>query len=212
MEIVGVVSDAKYDRQRTDVRPTLYPSALQRPGFGGHHVVIRSALPPPRLEPAVRQAVAEVSRELPVPELRTQVAHLQEMTVRERVFAELLTVFGAFALLLACIGLHGVTSYAVARRTKEIGVRMAVGAAPRQVLWMILRQVGVLAAAGLVIGVPVALWAAPLFGALLFEVAPSDLRTLAGCAIVMVGVALVAGWLPARRAARVDPLRALRTE
>lgn len=212
MEIVGVVSDAKYDRQRSDVRPTLYPSALQRQGFGGHHVVIRSGLDAARLEPLVRAAVADVSRELAVPAIRTQAGNLREMTMRERVFAQLLTLFGGFALLLACIGLHGVTSYAVSRRTREIGVRMAVGAAPGQVLWLILRQVGVLAVAGLVIGIPIALWAAPLFGTLLFGVTPTDTGTLVSGAVIMVAVALIAGWLPARRAARLDPLKALRTE
>jgi len=134
------------------------------------------------------------------------------MTMRERVFAQMLTVFGAFALLLACIGLHGVTAYSVAQRTNEIGVRMALGAQSGQVLWLVLRQVTVLAAMGLAAGIPLALWVAPLFSALLFKVAPGDPSGLAIGALVMLAVALAAGFLPARRAARLDPLRALRTE
>lgn len=212
IEIVGIVSDALYEGQRADVRPTLFPSALQRPGFGGHQVVVRSTLPLVQLEPGLRRAVAEVHPDLPVPEITTQLAHMRERTMRERVFAQLLTLFGAFALLLACIGLHGVTSYSVARRTNEIGVRMALGATPHQVLWMVIRHVAVLAFAGLAVGVPVALWVAPLFGSLLFGVTPTHPGVLAVGSAVMLVIAIGAGWFPARRAARLDPLAALRTE
>jgi predicted permease len=212
VEIVGVVSDALYDRPREAVKPTMYPSALQRPGYGGHAVTVRSALPPVQLEPALRQALATVSRDLPEPEFKTQVQQFREATMRERVFAQLLSLFGGFALLLACIGLHGVTSYSVARRTNEIGVRMALGAEPGQVLWLILRQVAMLTAIGLAAGVPLALWVTPLFGSLLFEVTPTDPAGLLAGAVVMLTVALAAGWMPARRAARLDPLKALRTE
>lgn len=212
IEIVGVISDALYDRQRAAVRPTLYPSALQRSGYGGHQVVVSTTVPIAQVDTQLRAAVASVSRDLPVPEIKTQIAQMREMTMRERVFAQLLTVFGGFALLLACIGLHGVTSYSVARRTNEIGVRMALGAAPGQVLRMILRQVAILAAVGLAVGVPVALWVAPLFGTLLFGVTPSDPAVIATGATTMLVVALLAGWLPARRASRLDPLKALRAE
>jgi predicted permease len=212
VQIVGVISDAVYDRPRDVVRPTMYPSAMQRQGFGGHSVTVKASLPSNELEPALRQAVARVSRDLPEPEIKTQVQQFREMTMRERVFAQLLSLFGGFALLLACIGLHGVTSYSVARRTNEIGVRMALGAEPGQVLWLILRQVAVLAAVGLAAGVPLALWVAPLFGALLFKVTPTDPSGLIAGVVIMLVVALAAGWLPARRAARLDPLKALRTE
>ena len=121
-------------------------------------------------------------------------------------------LFGGFALLLACIGLHGVTSYSVARRTSEMGIRLALGAQRRQVLWLVQRQVIVLAVAGLAIGVPLALMAAPLVGALLFGVAPTDYAAIAIAGAVMLVVATGAGLMPARRAARLDPLKALRTE
>jgi predicted permease len=212
IEIVGVVSDARYDRQRSAVRPTMFDSALQRAGYGGHHVLIRSSLPVEALEPALRRAVADVHRDLPVPAIRTQVAQMRDTTIRERVVAQLLTLFGGFALLLAVIGLHGVTSYSVARRTREIGVRMALGAQRRQVLWLIERQVVVIAVGGLVMGVPIALALAPLVGSLLFGVAPTDRSVIALASATLLLAALAAGFLPARRAATIDPLKALRSE
>ena len=173
---------------------------------------MRTNLPPDVLDSQVRRAVTEVRRDLPVPQILSQVAQIQESTMRERVFTEMLMLFGGFALLLACIGLHGVTSYSVARRTSEMGIRLALGAQRRQVLWLVQRQVIVLAVAGLAIGVPLALMAAPLVGALLFGVAPTDYAAIATAGAVMLFVAIGAGFMPARRAARLDPLKALRTE
>jgi predicted permease len=210
--VVGVVSDTRYERQRAPVRPTLYPSALQRDGYGGHNVVLRTVEPLARLEPAIRRAVADVEPDLPIPDIRTQVAQIARTTARERVFTQILVIFGAFALLLASIGLHGVTSYAVSRRTSEIGVRVALGARPGEVLWLILRQVVFLAIAGLALGIPAALATGPLIGSLLFGVAPNDVSTITVTAAIMVVVALSAGALPAWRAARLDALVALRTE
>jgi hypothetical protein len=212
VRIVGVVNDTPYRNQRSEVPATLYESALQRNGYGGHNVVLRTDVPIARLETAIRDAVFRVDPDLPVPQIRSQTEVMAQSTARERVFTQLLTLFGAFALFLAAIGLHGVTSYAVSRRTSEIGVRMAVGARPGQILWMILRQVVVLAAAGLVVGVPVSLWAAPVAGSLLYGVEPNDGLTIGVGAMVMVGVATVAGLLPARRAARLDTTVALTSE
>ena len=173
---------------------------------------LRTNVPVEALEPQLRRAVAEVNRDLPVPQVRTQVAQIQDSTIRERVFTEMLMLFGGFALLLACIGLHGVTSYSVARRTSEMGIRLALGAQRRQVLWLVQRQVIVVALAGLAIGVPLALLAAPLVGALLFGVAPTDYQAVVVAGVIMLVVATGAGLMPARRAARMDPLKALRTE
>jgi ABC-type antimicrobial peptide transport system permease subunit len=156
--------------------------------------------------------VAEVEPDLPVPEIRTQIGQMARTTARERVFTQLLLVFGAFALLLASIGLHGVTAYSVSRRTSEIGVRIALGARPAQVLWLILRQVSVLALAGIALGVPAALIAARVIGSLLFGVAPTDVTSISIAAAVMMVVAFAAGAQPALRAARLDPLKTLRTE
>jgi predicted permease len=212
IEIIGVVSDSRYERQRDDVPPTLFDAAFQRAGFGGHNVVVKTAVAPARLETAIRRAVAGVDGDLPVPELRTQNALLEQANGRERVLAQVLTIFGSFALLLASIGLHGVTAYSVSRRTNEIGVRVALGARPRQVQWLILRQVLILAGAGLAVGVPLALIAGPFVSALLYGVAPHDPVIISLAALGLLAVALGAGGLPARRAARFDPLDALRSE
>jgi len=211
VQIVGIVSDSIYDGQRAGVRPTMFDSALQRQGFTTH-IVVRSSIPVERLAPELKRAVANVSIALPTPDVRSQVAQIEDRIGRERVFARLLTIFGAFALLLASIGLHGVTAYSVSRRTNEIGVRMALGAEPAQVLWLVQRQVAWLGIAGLVIGVPLGFAASPLLGTLLYGVAPSDMWTMGVAALVMLSVALLAGYLPARKAARLNPLAALRRE
>ncbi len=212
VQIVGVVNDTPYRDQRSPIPATLYESAFQRDGYGGHDVVLRTDVPIARIESAIRDAIYRVDADLPVPQIRTITDFMAQTTARERVFTQLLTIFGGFALFLAAIGLHGVTSYSVSRRTNEIGVRMAVGARPGQILGMILRQVLVLALAGLVVGVPLSLWAAPVAGSLLYGVAPNDVATILGGALLMVLVATVAGLLPARRAARLDATEALAAE
>lgn len=211
-QVVGVVNDTPYRDRRSPVPATLYPSALQRNGYGGHHVVVRFDGPVAQVEAAIREAVYRVDPALPVPELRSQQAIIAQSGARERVFTQLLTLFGAFALLLAAIGLHGVTSYAVTRRTAEIGVRVAVGARPPQILWLVLRQVVALVALGLAVGIPVSLWVGPLAGSLLFGVEPDSPGTIAAAALAMMGVALAAGLLPALRASRMDALVALSRE
>jgi len=128
------------------------------------------------------------------------------------VFSALLVFFGGFALLLACVGLHGVTSYAVARRTSEIGIRMALGAQRSSVVWLVLRQVIVLAIIGLVAGIPATVAAARTVRALLFDVEPTDPLSLIAGAVALSAVAIASGFLPAHRASRLDPLVALRTE
>ncbi len=154
IEIIGVVSDTRYRDRRTEIQPVLFDSAFQRPGYGGHHVALRTAAALATLEPEIRRTVASVNRQLPVPDLRTQIAEMDETTGRERVFTQVLSVFGGFALLLASIGLYGITAYSVARRTREIGLRVALGSQPGQVLWLFLRQVGWLAVLGISLGIP----------------------------------------------------------
>jgi len=212
VRIIGVIGDTPYRNRRAEPPPTLFESALQRNGFGGHHIVLRTNVPAARLEPVVRDAVKRIHPDLPVPELQTQTGIIAKSNARERVFTRLLTLFGLFALLLASIGLYGVTSYSVTRRTSEIGVRVAVGARGGQILWMILRQVGILAGIGLLAGVPLSLALGPLVGSLLFGVAPMDPVLVALAGATMVGVALGAGLLPALRASRLDALQALRSE
>ncbi len=212
VQIVGVVNDMPYRNRRDPVPSTVYESAFQRSAWGGYHVFLRTDVPLARLEGPLREAVTEIDPDIPVPRIRAQTEIIAQTGAKERVFTQLLTLFGAFALLLASIGLHGVTSYSVTRRTSEIGVRVAVGARPGQILWMVLRQVVVLAAIGLAVGVPAAVAGAPLVGSLLYGVAPTSPAAIAATAAVMLAVAVAAGLLPALRAARLDALVALRTE
>jgi predicted permease len=226
VEVVGVVADSRNRDLRTAPPPMVYDAYLQRsfatfPAFRGFlrtvspremSVVLRAAAPLAALRSAIPAAVREVEPELPVTDIRTETDQIAHSTARERMFMRLLVIFGGFAVLLACIGLHGVTSYAVARRTSEIGIRMALGAQRSQVLWMILRQVVVLALAGVALGLPIAFSASPVIGSMLYGLAPRDMVTMAASALLLIAVALAAGWLPARRAVAVDPTIALRGE
>jgi predicted permease len=214
VEVIGVARDTKYDSVRKAVVPTMFVPYTQGAAFSARsmYIVARSSGAPAGLTAALRDAAAEVDRDVPVSRMKTQTEQIQETLGTERAFTRLLVAFGAFALFLACIGLHGVTVYSVARRTSEIGVRMALGARRVDILWLILRQVVAITAVGLAAGVPMAIWAARGVSAFLFGVTPADPLSLAGAAVLMLGVAALAGYLPARRAARLDPLTALRVE
>ena len=164
------------------------------------------------LRRAVRQIVHEADGRVPVTNLRTQAADIDQTINQEIVFARLCSAFAILALMIACVGLYATMAYAVARRTSEIGLRMALGAGRGAVIWMVLRDVCVLAAVGLAIGVPTALAASRLIESFLFETKPNDPRALALAAAILLIAALVAGYGPARRASRVDPMVALRHE
>ena len=211
VEVVGVAADTKYDGLRSDIPPTMLQSYLQR-HMDSMHVAVRTQASAATLRPEIERAVQEVDASLPITEFRTQEEQIDQSIGKERVFTRLLTAFGLFALLLACIGLHGVTSYSVARRTSEFGIRLALGAQRSQLLWLVLRQVVVLAIIGLAIGLPVAWLAGPAIRSLLFGLEPNDSTTMIVSAIVMAVVAILAGLWPARRAAKMEALAALRTE
>jgi predicted permease len=212
VRVVGVVGDTPYRSRREPVPATVHESAFQRSGYGGHEVVMRVDGPVGPLEARVRDAIHGIHPDLPVPELRAQTEIMARTSARERIFTVLLTAFGAFALLLASVGLHGVTAYAVTRRTRELGVRMAVGARPGQIVGLVLEQVVGLAGAGLLVGVPLALWAGPLVESLVYGVAPTDPVTVLLAGACLLAVAVAAGLLPALRAARMDVNAALRME
>ena len=213
-EIVGIVKDSRYTSPRDPMPPTVYlPYAQTTLGrLGPMTVAVRSALSVPVVTEYIRTAMADVDHDVPITDLKTQTAQLEETLSTERTFMRLLLAFGAFALLLASIGLHGVTAYSVVRRTSEIGVRVALGARQIDVLGLILRQVIGITVVGVAIGVPAAIASAQLVRASLFGVEPADPVSVGGAALVMILVATAAGFFPARRAARLDPLVALRCE
>ena len=161
---------------------------------------------------AVREAVASVDSNLPVAEMRTERDQIDRSLGAERLFASLMSAFGAMAMVLAAIGLYGVMAFAVTRRTPEIGIRIALGAQRSEVQWLVLRQSLVMALWGIVVGVPGALALARLIRTMLYGVEPSDPASIAGAVLVIAVVAALAAWIPARRAASVDPMKALRNE
>jgi predicted permease len=215
IEIVGMTRDAKYTDLRHPTQPTVYvPYQQDVPGQANFEV--RTLGEPLAIVAAVRQAVREIDQNLPLFAVKSQADQAQESVARETMFARLSTLLGSIALLLAAIGLYGTMSYAVVRRTAEIGIRMALGAQRTAVIRMVLRDAFVMAALGIAIGVPAALVASrasrTVLDEVLFGLEPSD-PIVTGCAgAIVILIAILAGFLPARRAAKVDPLVALRCE
>ena len=214
IEIVGVVGDLKTDDPRDKPEATIYRPILQIQDSAAYAVTIhiRTLSDPSPLTNQVRQMISQIDDKLPIFGVTTMNDQLHDNLDQDRLIAQLVSFFGALALILACIGLYGVMAHGVARRTNEIGIRMALGARGSNIAWMILRETLYLVLAGLVIGVPAALFGARLIAAQLFDMSPTDPVTLAAAAVVMTIVALLAGYLPARRASRVNPLSALRYE
>jgi len=209
--IVGVVGDVKYEGLHGDAGQQVYVPYAQSP-FPGLYAVIRTAGDPLALVPAVRDAMRAVDPGSAVLNVRTMEDVLSGSISTPRFHTVLLSLFGAVALFLAAIGIYGVMAYGVAQRTREIGLRMALGAEASRVLAMILREGLGLVAAGLVIGIAVARVATRVLAGLLFQVDPQDPLTLGLVGLVLLLVALLACYVPARRATRVDPMVALRYE
>jgi predicted permease len=214
LEIVGVAADARYGGLKRDIPPVLYvPYAqLQASQLGQMTYAVRTEVAPLRYVDVVRQIVSEADRRVPVTHLRTQTAEIDQTINQEIVFARLCSAFAILALTIACVGLYATMAYGVARRTGEIGLRMALGAGQHSVIWMVLREVCVLAAVGLAIAVPTALTTSRFVESFLFGLKPNDLRVLALAAATLLAAALASGYGPARRASRVDPMVALRHE
>ena len=213
MTIVGVVGDARYGEMRADPPPTIYVSYAQHLDILEFMTFeVRTAVDPRTAIPAVRQVAQNLDRSLPIRDVITQTEQIDQATFQERLFARLSTFFALLALVLACVGLYGLTSYAVARRTNEIGIRMALGAERTRILGMVLRDALALAGLGIVIGVPVALASSRLIAAMLYGLKASDPLTIMAATALLAGVAILAGYLPARRASKVDPMVALRYE
>jgi predicted permease len=210
LEIVGVVADAKYRNLKETAPQTAYVPYSQYEQLGQRILCVRATGEASALAPAIRQEVRNLDPNLPVFNVKTFTEHINESVSRERLIAMLSSFFGLFALLLSSLGLYGVMAYAVTRRTREIGIRMALGAQTTSVLWLTLREALVLALIGIAIGLPTALVSSRLTEGLLFELTPTDPLTITVATLVMIFVAALAGYLPARRAAHVDPLVALR--
>jgi predicted permease len=210
-EIAGVVKDAHYDSMREKTEPMWFLYTEQEPQLA-ETLVVRTRGNPSLVMPLVRAAVRAEDESLAIGEMATLNSMVQDSLSRETLLAKLASFFGALALLLASIGLYGVMAYSVARRTNEIGIRMALGARPGAVLGMILRESVFVVGLGLIVGIPAALVCGRLVESQLYGLAPNDPITIVGACAALLAVALVASFLPARRAAMLDPLAALREE
>ena len=211
IELVGVSADARYTSLRQQAPPTFYVSYRQRSTWGSTFVV-RTSLEPTAIAGQVRATMRELDPALPVSNLRTQQEQIRLSLQRERLFARLATLLGGVTLLLAMIGLYGLLAYTVTRRTPELGLRMALGADRRSVRWMVLKQSLVLVVTGLAVGIPAAIGGSRFVSSLLFNINPTSPLALAVAAGIMLGVSLIAAFVPAHRASRVDPMVALRAE
>jgi predicted permease len=209
-EIVGVAKNTKYNSlKRETPRVVFVPYG---PGRGSVTYALRTAGDALALGAAVREIVHQADARIPVSGMVTQELQIERTIGQERTFATLCTCFAILAVLIACVGLYGTMAYNVARRTGEIGIRMALGAQRPRVMWMVMREVLALAAAALAIGVPAALSASKLVETFLFNIKAGDAAAIAGAAAILLVAALAAGYGPARRASRVDPMEALRHE
>jgi predicted permease len=211
IEVIGVVKDAKYLSLDEQTRPMAYYPHAQGSGFLNNFVVRISGSPEPVIR-QVRQAIQDVNQNLPIDEVLTLSDQIGRSLVQQKLVARLAGFFGLLALLLSCVGLYGVLSYAVARRTNEIGIRLALGAQRKGVLWMVMRESLALTSGGIVIGMIGAFAATRTVSSLLFGLTPTDPLTLVAATFLLISVATLAGYLPARRATQVDPMAALRSE
>jgi predicted permease len=212
MQIIGVCKDTKYDNLRSDPPATFYVPYRQQAGSEFITFAIHTRMPSETIAPSLRAAVASIDKDLPLLDVRTQNEQIEDRSKGERTFASLTSGFGLLALVLACIGIYGLMAYSVARRTNEIGIRMALGAQSGRVQRMILREASLLAIVGVAAGLAVGVAMSRLIATMLYGLKSYDPLTFAGASLLLLVVALSASWIPARRAARIDPLKALRHE
>ena len=208
-EIIGVVGNVKRRGLSQEVFPETYASFMQ-PTLGVFSVVVRSTADPSTAMAAIRSQMRELDRDLPVSELRQLDELVSSSVSRPRFYTMLLGVFATIALVLAAVGIYGVISYAVSLRTRELGIRVALGATGRQVSGLVLQQGMTLALAGVAVGGLGAYWLTYLLDTLLFGVTSRDALTFAVVAATLTAIAAIACYIPARRAARADPLLAMR--
>jgi putative ABC transport system permease protein len=212
LEVVGVVGHVKNYGVDQESRVEVYLPYAQNPAGSALTIVARTSADPGGLAAGLRLALRAADPLIPAYSLRTLSELVAERTAQRRLAVLLISVFAGLALLLAAIGIYGVMSYAVAQRTSEIGIRMALGAEREQILGLVLRRGALMATAGVAVGLVAALALARLLTSLLFQTSASDPPTFSLVPLLLLGVAVLACYLPARRATRVDPLVALRCE
>jgi predicted permease len=211
IEIIGVVADTRYENLRDEIPLEVYICFAQwQPG--GMTTYARTNRDPETAFGAIRAAVRDLEPNLPIINMKTLERQLDESLVAERMIATLSTVFGFLATALAILGLYGVMAYMVTRRSREIGIRMALGAAANKVVWLVMREVLILVAAGIGAGLPLAWGLTRLIQAQLYGIEPNDPLSIVSATLLLAAVALLAGYIPARRAAGYDPVRVLRYE
>ena len=214
VEIVGVVKDFKFDSPWQEYSPmALLPLAqVEGPASYAANIELRTSGDPTSIAGTVRRAVQDVDKNLPVTSVSTLREQVSESLNKEDLIARLSSFFGVLALVLACVGLYGLLAYRVTRRTNEIGIRMALGASARQVLWIVLRESLALVGTGIATGLLMAYAATRFISSQLYGVKPTDPLTITAATVALAAVAILAGYIPARRATKVDPLVALRYE
>ena len=212
IEIIGVTEDSLYEGPREGIHRQVFVPFRQADYPAGVSFYVRTSLDSKSLFSALRDKVRAVDPAMPIFEMKTLENQLDDTLSTERLIAVLSAAFGVLATLLAALGLYGVMAFVVARRTKEIGLRMALGASQGGVVWMVLREALILLGIGLGVGVPCAFLLSRYVSSQLFGVKPTDVWTAAAALLILAGVAAGAGWLPARRASAIDPIKALRYE
>jgi macrolide transport system ATP-binding/permease protein len=214
MEIVGVSANARYGGLKGEIPPVVYIPYNQGtfPAIQQMTYALRTTGDPLRYVNGVRDALRRADGRIPLTKVKTQAAEIDQTINQEIVFAKLCTAFAILALVIASVGLYGTMTYTVARRTAEIGIRMALGAQPVAVVWMVLREVLILAAAGIAISVPAALATSRFVESFLFGMKPNDPSALVLAVTTLFGAALLAGYVPAWKASRIDPMIALRQD
>ena len=211
VEIVGVVADVRYGRLEEAIEPDIYVSSLQ-PTDDAQTLIVRTSVDAAALTATVRREVLALDRNVPLTAIQTMTERTAEVTSRTRFIAVLLGLFAGLALVLSGIGIYGVMAYSVSARTREVGIRMALGAQRSDVLRLVLRDGLKLIAAGLVIGLCAAIAAMRMLQHQLYDVSATDPLTFGVVTLLLAGVALLACYVPARKAMRTDPLAALRYE
>jgi predicted permease len=212
IEIVGVVRDSKYTDVRDRTQRQVFFPYFEQPRPGGFTVYLGTARPADSMFGVVRQTLQQIDPALPMYGARSLETQVGLSLSRERLIATMTATFGTLATLLSIVGLYGVMSFTVARRTREIGVRVALGATSGAVGWLVIREVVLITAAGIAVGLPAAWWLGRFVSSQLYGVTPRDPLSTAGAVLLLLGVAIAAGLIPSTRAARLDPVKALRTD